>query len=305
MSKPTANYLIQSLAACVLLAMLQGCGHFEPIDQTDTFASASGEGLSFFDESGQEITSSSVYGVSNVIFAGHSLGPSPYLLNQEVCKKLAFLGWQVDGISESQLKVNGRKESVSFSEAIELPTKNILIVGGMLGHAKGEQPLDLTWIVDPRKKTIREGPKLGAGRYNLCLTLLNDGNVLITGGSISYSVSSALIELFDSRTEHISVLGQMRLCRSNHSAIQLKDGRVLIVGGELPRYQETDTAEIFDLTSKKSYFVGRLIQPKNCPQLMLYGQNKVVVFGGYTDKSSNGPPLAEVFTARQAARGSQ
>src|SRR5579863_7054721 len=79
-------------------------------------------------------------------------------------------------------------------------------------------------------------------------TLLNNGKVLITGGSNSGNGAnngpSATAELYDPSTGTFAPTGNMTATRSLHIATLLNNGKVLIVpGGEGPGY---DSAELYD-----------------------------------------------------------
>jgi Kelch motif len=60
-------------------------------------------------------------------------------------------------------------------------------------------------------------------------TVLKNGEVLVAGGAVGASTSSA--ELYNPSTGTFSYTGSMNTGRTNHAAALLPSGEVLIVGG--------------------------------------------------------------------------
>src|SRR3712207_1266527 len=85
---------------------------------------------------------------------------------------------------------------------------------------------------------------------NFCqATLLDDGRVLVTGGTRTGSNGSVVnreAELYDPKTGTFSPTGPMSVPRLFHAAVRLNDGRVLILGGETEGNVTLASAEIYD-----------------------------------------------------------
>jgi Galactose oxidase, central domain len=73
-------------------------------------------------------------------------------------------------------------------------------------------------------------------RFGHQATLLEDGTVLIIGGS-SAGVTLASMEIYDpNQSGTFTQIGDMTTARFSHAATLLNDGRVLILGGEDNNY---------------------------------------------------------------------
>src|SRR5688572_10142520 len=80
-------------------------------------------------------------------------------------------------------------------------------------------------------------------------TLLNDGQVLVTGGQ-NNSLALASAELYNPVTGSWTTTGSLNLARFNHTATRFTSGplagKVLVVGGVLVGGGATATAELYD-----------------------------------------------------------
>jgi galactose oxidase len=108
------------------------------------------------------------------------------------------------------------------------------------------------------------------------LTLLPDGKVLATGGSIGYGFDNATypvyaVEMWDPATGNWTAMANITVYRGYHStALLLPDGRVLSAGGE----QTGASAEIY---SPPYLFKGARPSITLAPSRVKYGQTFVVV----------------------------
>lgn len=94
-------------------------------------------------------------------------------------------------------------------------------------------------------------PKLVVPRYNHSAVVLQDGQILITGGETFINGKSVKLnssEIYNPKTKKcISVNNKMNYERSNHSSVLLPNGNVLIIGGG------SQIPEIFNAVSKTFY----------------------------------------------------
>ena len=75
---------------------------------------------------------------------------------------------------------------------------------------------------------------LVTARYLHTATLLQNGQVLVAGGTGVGFVSLASAELYDPGTRVWTATGSMATARSGHTATLLPNGQVLVVGGRVP-----------------------------------------------------------------------
>ncbi|MEO6058818.1 MAG: kelch repeat-containing protein, partial [Candidatus Limnocylindria bacterium] len=125
-------------------------------------------------------------------------------------------------------------------------------------------------------------------------TLLPDGKVLVTGGSMGYSGELlASAELYDPGSGTWTATGSMAEARSGQTATLLPDGKVLVAGG----FSGGDSgstlasAELYDPGSGFWSATGNMIEGHSGHTATLLPDGKVLVAGSYVN---SGDPLASV-----------
>ncbi|MBZ4329465.1 kelch repeat-containing protein [Corallococcus sp. AS-1-12] len=127
------------------------------------------------------------------------------------------------------------------------------------------------------------GPMGGGPRWGHTATLLQDGRVLIAGGSAQKrSFYLDTTELFDPATNTWSAGAPMNARRLFHSATLLLDGRVLVAGGEGLEGVEgfSNGAELYDPTTNTWTRTGSMAQGRSRQLATLLPDGKVLVAGG-------------------------
>ncbi len=118
--------------------------------------------------------------------------------------------------------------------ATRLRDGRVLFAGGVEFSNDGGQLVSTTLATaqtyDPTTGEFSPTGSMGERRQGQTATLLDDGDVLIAGGS-NLTGPLATAELYDPRTGAFRPTGDMTVARVQATATLLSDGRVLIIGG--------------------------------------------------------------------------
>src|ERR1017187_3233012 len=118
-----------------------------------------------------------------------------------------------------------------YHTATLLPNGMVLVVGGETNNQiiLGNNSLASAELYNPATGHWTATGPLKYGRYKHTATLLQNGKVLVAGGT-GYSPTTAA-ELYDPASGTWTTTGAMSTARVQHTATLLPDGRVLAVGG--------------------------------------------------------------------------
>src|SRR5580704_2788227 len=124
----------------------------------------------------------------------------------------------------------------------------------------------LAWVL-PVKAQINSGTwaatgSLNTGRGGHTATLLNNGVVLVVGGSDSGGNALASAELYNSTTGTFAATGNLNALRLWHSAAALPNGMVLVAGGYCVNGSNVvpvTTAELYDPVAGRFINTGSLV----------------------------------------------
>jgi hypothetical protein len=135
--------------------------------------------------------------------------------------------------------------------------------------------------LEPGFRTVAD---MSIPRWQHSATLLEDGRVLIAGGS---SVAQQVIgtsELWDPATESFAVGQSMLVPRFGHKATLLRDGRVVIIGGWAagdPDIRGTRQIEIWDPATEQFRAAGFTAQPRDgSVTAVLLADGRVLIISG-------------------------
>ena len=145
--------------------------------------------------------------------------------------------------------------------------------------AAESMPRSWTWI-------WRSVESLASARFLHTATLLQDGMVLIAGGSENPLVTradaftaSASAELYDAASGMWSATGSLKMDRIEHTATLLQNGKVLVAGG-VSNFNVLASAELYDPATGTWSPTGSLNTARFCHSATLLQNGMVLVAGG-------------------------
>ena len=165
-----------------------------------------------------------------------------------------------------------------------LSSGRVLIAGG--GPASWIHPgpyLASAELFDPQTGTFSPTGSMTTTREAQTATRLNDGRVLIAGGSDAGEHAVASAELYDPKTGTFSPTGSMTTARAFHTATLLSDGRVLITGGDSGSWTSGPmfaSAEIYNPTTGTFSATGPMTSGRAWHTATLLSDGRVLMTGG-------------------------
>jgi hypothetical protein len=167
-------------------------------------------------------------------------------------------GWGHSGAQAAAVLLDGR----------------VLFVSGL--QAELFEPSTGRWM-----KAGWAGGAAGTHRSGHSVTRLQDGRVLVVGGSTSRAAETA--ELFEPSTGSWTLIAPPHMPRESHGAVVTTDGTVLVVGGYHFASGTLDAAERFEPATGTWSLVTSLRVPRRGAGVMRLPGGEVLLVGGFND----------------------
>ena len=188
--------------------------------------------------------------------------------------------------------ITGNTTTLRYGASATLLANGKVLVAGGYGDGNGPFPqLDTAELFDPATGSFSATGSMSVGRVLHTATLLNDGRVLIAGGTTDANgggKATASAEIYDPKTGTFAPCGWMNSERATHTATLLPNGRVLIAGGwnghaaDAPDDPPWDPlfVELFDPSSNSFVSTGSMSTTRSRAAAVRMLNGEVLVLGG-------------------------
>jgi hypothetical protein len=171
--------------------------------------------------------------------------------------------------------------------AVHLPDDRVLIIGG-------ENETNLfpatVYAFNPATETFAPFAELSSGRTGHIAQLLNNGDVLVSGGSRGVLMASEA-EVIDHVTGAVAPTQNSPVQRRERAASTLlMDGKVFICGGHIGA-GVTDSVEVYDPETRTFTLLPAPLKVARLMHTVVrIDQRRLLVYGGFTEDSDPAPP---------------
>lgn len=173
--------------------------------------------------------------------------------------------------------------------AVNLPDGRVLILGT---EPAGPGPGAALTFDPSTDRFAPTGPMLAERDGDVRLVPLDDGRVLVVGGSLDGSA-----EIFDASTDTFAATGSTTVARGGFAVTRLADGRVLIIGGQSDG-ETLASAELYDPAKGTFTPTGSMETPRFWHTATLLPDGRVLVVGGSSGRLTDTVTSSELYDPR-------
>jgi hypothetical protein len=170
------------------------------------------------------------------------------------------------------------------ARAVLLGNAKVLITGGFPGGT-GVNFLSEAELYDPTTGTFGATGSMNTARYAFTMTRLNNGQVLVAGGTHTTLQGSDLssAELYDPSAGQWSFTGSMAIAAEDRTATLLGNGQVLVAGGDHINGQGYfSEAELYDPVAGSFSVTASMTTARENAVATLLSNGNVLVAGGFS-----------------------
>lgn len=231
-----------------------------------------------------------------------------------VALPLAFyISAPTKALADGQWVLTGQMNFKHTSEPVILLQNGKALIAGGGGSGSGYNAglTNTSELYDPSTGQWSYTGNMQVAVANANPLVLNDGRVLIEGGSISATANTPTTasELYDPSTGQWSYTGNLNVPHSGALAVKLLDGRILIISGWQSNFTTTSTSELYDPSTGQWTLTGSVHNPifdgaANNGEAILLNDGRVLKVGGNIGSNSAIAELYDPATGQWTQTGS-
>jgi hypothetical protein len=178
-----------------------------------------------------------------------------------------------------------------------LPDGKVLIAGGGIANSPSlaDPTLASAELYDPDTGTFSATGDMTLERWSSAAILLNNGKVLIAGGSQQPDGGPTTAELYDPSTGVFTTTGKTVASPWIDSATLLPNGKVLITRGNPDEGPYRSSAELYDPSIGMFVSAGNLTVNHTAPTATLLPNGTVLIAGGDVGDGDGASVIAELY----------
>jgi hypothetical protein len=203
-------------------------------------------------------------------------------------------------LAAGQWALTGQMNIAHVGEPIAaLQNGKVIIEGGLDGQVSAGVT-DVSELYDPATGQWTQTGNLGLAIGEANPIVLNDGRVLIAGGTSSgwSNVPTTTSQLYDPSTGQWSFTGNLHVAHARALTVKLSDGKVLIISGWQANWTPTSVSELYDPSTGQWTQTGNVNNPifdsvGNSGDAVLLNDGRVLKVGANFGSSNSS--IAELY----------